>query len=73
MLLSTVGRLKFWRGPCLYMFLRYPSADWALLGECKIEEVTLTRLEKEIISIRTVSESETTKMIAEAFPPYKLG
>ena len=29
--------------------------------------MTLARLEKEIISIRAVSESENTKVIAEAF------
>jgi len=55
------------------MVLRYPSANWALLWEYEIEEVTLTQLEKEIISIWVVSESETTKMTTEAFPPYKPG
>ena len=47
--------------------LRYLLANRALLWECEIQEMTLARLAKEIIGIRTVSESENTKMIAEAF------
>jgi hypothetical protein len=34
--------------------------------------MTLARLEKGIIGIRAVSESETVKAMTEAFQPYEL-